>query len=293
MTQHCGYIAILGKPNVGKSTLLNKLLGKKLSITSRKPQTTRHQILGVKTNGDYQMIFVDTPGIHQHNRRAINRLMNKAATSMIHDVDVILFVVDARYWTEEDELVLQKIKDVTCPVILILNKVDMFQDKEALLPKLEELTKKMVFKAIIPLSAIKGTNVEQLEKLIGELLPVNPHLFAAEQITDRRDDFLIAEIIREKIIRIVGQEVPHDVTVQIEAMQKKNDVLHINAIIWVERKGQKIIVIGKKGEKLKEIGTQARIDIEKLLNSKVFLTLWVKIKSGWADDEKLLQGMGY
>jgi len=284
----CGYIAIVGRPNVGKSTLLNRILGEKISITSRKPQTTRHKILGIKTQDHVQAIYVDTPGIHKTLKRAINRRMNKAASSAIHDVDVIVFIVDARIWHEEDELVLNKIRDAKCPVILALNKVDLIKDKQRLLPILEARKEKMNFLSIIPISAARDINIDQLEKLIYKLLPQDVHFFPKDQITDRDDRFRIAEIVREKLIRATGQEVPFGSVVMVESMKLEKQILHIDVVIWVERRGQKNIIIGKKGEKLKNIGTLARLNLEKLFDCKVFLTLWVKVKEGWSDDERML-----
>jgi len=289
----CGYIAIIGRPNVGKSTLLNNVLGLKLSITSRKPQTTRHQILGVKSIDKGQFIYVDTPGIHSGGDKAINRYMNKAATSVIHDVDVLLFLVQALKWTDEDQMVLDKLEHVDAPVILVVNKIDKVEDKNQLLPFLEEINKKYSFANIIPASAKKGTNLEQLEKLILELLPENSPFFDAEQYTDRSIRFLIAEIIREKLTRELGKELPYQTTVEIEKYTEKEKLTEIHALILVETKGQKNIIIGSKGARLKSIGTKARKDIEKLIDQKVFLQLWVKVKAGWSDSESALRSLGY
>lgn len=289
---YCGYVAIIGRPNVGKSTLLNSILGQKLSITSKKPQTTRYQILGIKTEGAIQAIYVDTPGIHKKSKRVVNRLMNRAASTAIYDVDVIVFMMDARFFEEEDEFVLNKLNQVSCPVILALNKVDLIKHKENLLPIIDALSKKRDFFKIIPLSATENINIDALEKTIKSLLPCQPHFFASTQVTDREDRFIIAETIREKIMRVTNREVPYDTAVTIESIRKEKEILHIDAIIWVERRGQKVIVIGKQGEKLKEIGTQARLDLEKKFNCKIFLSLWIRIKKGWSDSEKLLSEMG-
>lgn len=289
----CGYAAILGRPNVGKSTLLNKILKQKISITSHKAQTTRNRILGIKTQENIQTIYVDTPGIHKKTTKMINRFMNKAAKSSIYDVDVIIFIIDAKMWLEEDELILQELKKIKCPVILALNKVDLIKDKKQLLPIIDELSKKMSFEEIIPLSATKNTNIDALEKTVHKHLPEGEFLFHDDQVTDRDDKFFVSEIIREKIIRLVHQEVPYAATVNVESMKMQQNVLHIDAIIWVEKKGQKIIIVGKNGEKLKEIGTKARIDLEKLFGSKVFLSLWVKIKEGWTDDARALSSLGF
>ena len=289
----CGYIAIIGRPNVGKSTLLNRILGVKLSITSRKPQTTRHQILGVKTTHQGQFIYVDTPGIHSGGKKAINRYMNRAASSVIHDVDVLLFLVQALKWTEEDQMVLDKLADVDVPVILVVNKVDKLADKDALLPFLQDIAARRNFHDVIPLSALKGDNVERLEQCILEQLPENPPVFAEDEYTDRSMRFLAAEIIREKLVRELGQELPYQTTVEIESYKDRENITDIHAVILVEAKGQKAIIIGNKGTRLKNIGTRARKDMEKLLGRKVFLQLWVKVKAGWSDNEQALRSLGY
>lgn len=289
----CGYVAIIGRPNVGKSTLLNNILGLKLSITSRKPQTTRHQILGVKTVDEGQFIYVDTPGIHGGGKKAINRYMNRAATSVIHDVDVILFLVQSLKWTEEDQMVLDKLGQAEAPIVLVVNKTDKIEDKNQLLPFLEEMNKKHAFNNIIPISAKKGSNVEALEKIILQLLPENQPLFDEEQYTDRSVRFLAAEIIREKLIRELGKELPYQTTVEIEKYTEKEKLTEIHALILVETKGQKKIIIGNKGARLKSIGTKARIDMEKLIDQKVFLQIWVKVKAGWSDSESALRSLGY
>jgi len=289
----CGYIAIVGRPNVGKSTLLNHMLGVKLSITSRKPQTTRHQILGVKTVDKGQFIFVDTPGIHSGGNRAINRYMNRAASSVIHDVDVILFLVQSLKWTEEDQLVLKKLEQVDVPVVLVVNKVDKVDDKSKLLPFLSEISEKYKFENVMPVSAMRGDNLQQLEDHLLTLLPEKPPFFQDDEFTDRSLRFLTAEIIREKLVRELGNELPYQTTVEIEQYKDEEKITRINALILVETKGQKVIVIGDKGAKLKSIGTKARKDIEELIDRKVFLQLWVKVKSGWSDSEASLRSLGY
>ena len=288
-----GYVAIVGRPNVGKSTLLNHILEQKISITSRKPQTTRHQILGIKTEGKIQTAYVDTPGLHKKAPQAINRYMNRVAHSALQDVDVVIFVVDRIEWNDDDDMVLEKLQNVSCPVMLVVNKVDWIKDKNTLLPHMESLAKKYAFKDIIPISALSGTNVDQLEKLIVEELPLGPHLFPEDQITDRSERFMVAEMIREKVMRQLGQELPYALTVEIEEFKQKGKIWHINALILVEREGQKRIVIGKGGARLKSIGTEARKDIEVLLDSKVMLRIWTKVKSGWADDDRALRSLGY
>ncbi|MBI3187787.1 MAG: GTPase Era [Gammaproteobacteria bacterium] len=289
----CGYIAIIGRPNVGKSTLLNHILGVKLSITSRKPQTTRHQILGVKTGEQAQFIYVDTPGIHGGGKKAINRYMNKAASSVIHDVDVVLFVVRALHWTPEDQRVLELLESVKTPVILVVNKVDMVPEKDQLLPYLQMLGEKFAFHNVLPVSALKGGNIGALEQCIQELLPVNPPVFDEDSYTDRSMRFLAAEIVREKLVRELGKELPYESTVEIEKFDEEGALTEIHALILVESRGQKAIVIGAKGERLKSIGTKARKDLELLTGRKVFLKLWVKVKEGWSDSESALRSLGY
>jgi len=289
----CGYVAIIGRPNMGKSTLLNHMLGLKLSITSRKPQTTRHQILGVKTVENGQFIFVDTPGIHSGGNRAINRYMNRAASSVIHDVDVVLFLVQALKWTDEDQLVLNKLEGVDVPVILLVNKVDRVSDKDKLLPFISEISGKYDFANVIPISATQGDNVQQLENYILTQLPEAPPSFQEDEFTDRSTRFLVAEIIREKLVRELGNELPYQTTVEIEQYKDEEKITRIHALILVETKGQKIIVIGDKGARLKSIGSKARKDIENLIDRKVFLQLWVKVKSGWSDSEASLRSLGY
>ena len=291
----CGYVAIVGRPNVGKSTLLNHILDMKLSITSRKPQTTRHQILGVKTTDNVQTIYVDTPGIHQRSGSAINKYMNRAATSILDDVDVIVFVVQVKKWTDEDQAIVEKLKNVSCPVVLALNKVDKLASKKELLPLISELSSRCEFAEVIPVSALNGDNVEALEKVITPLLPENEKYFPDDQVTDRSMRFLASEIIREKLIRELGQELPYTSTVNIDKYEedKDKDIVHIHATIYVESNGQKAIIIGKKGARLKSIGTIARKDISAMIGSKVYLNLWVKVREGWSNDERALRGLGY
>lgn len=289
----CGYVAIVGRPNVGKSTLLNHILGQKLSITSRKPQTTRHRILGIVTKEKSQTVYVDTPGIHSEERKAINRYMNRAATSALGDVDLVLFVVDGLKWTLDDELVMEKISKVSVPVMLLINKVDTVEDKEALLPRIEELTRQHGFVEVVPVSALRGHNVDRLQELIEARLPFSPPFFREDQITDRSSRFLAAEAIREKVMRQLGDEVPYEMTVEIEEFKQEGKLKRISALILVEREGQKAIVIGDGGQRLKRIGTEARQDMEKLFGGKVMLTLWVKVKGGWSDDERALKSLGY
>jgi len=288
-----GYVAIVGRPNVGKSTLLNRILGQKISITSRKPQTTRHQILGVKTLADIQVIYVDTPGLHKGQQHALNRYMNRAAAGALRDVDLAVIVADRTLWTDEDELVLEKVKQAKCPVILVLNKVDLMTDKEQLLPHIKRVSEKMAFLSLLPLSAIEGENIDALEKIIMQHLPEGIHYFPADQLTDRSERFLASELVREKIMRRLGDEIPYQTTVEIEAFKRDKALLHIRALILVERSGQKKILIGKNGKQLKIIGRDARLDMEKLFDSKVMLSLWIKVRSGWSDSERALRSLGY
>ncbi len=291
--QYCGYVAIVGRPNVGKSTLLNNILGMKLSITSRKPQTTRHQILGVKTTENIQTIYVDTPGIHQRRGTAINKYMNRAATSVLNDVDVILFLVQVKQWTEEDQAIIEKLASVECPVLLVVNKMDKLASKKELLPIISELSERYDFAEIVPVSAMNGMNVDVLEQKISPLLPENTHFYPGDQVTDRSMRFLASEIIREKLIRELGQELPYTSTVDIDKYIEDEDLVRIHATIYVESTGQKAIIIGKKGARLKSIGTAARQDITKLIDTKVYLNLWVKVREGWSNDERALRGLGY
>lgn len=289
----CGYVAIVGRPNVGKSTLLNHILGQKLSITSRKPQTTRHRILGIVTRENTQTVYVDTPGIHGEERKAINRYMNRAATAALKDVDLVLFVVDGLKWSPDDDLVMSKIKESALPVMLVINKVDEVADKEALLPRITELTQQHGFVEVVPVSALRGHNVDRLQELVAARLPASPPFFPEDQITDRSSRFLAAEIVREKVMRQLGDEVPYEITVEIEEFKQEGKLKRISALILVERDGQKAIVIGDGGQRLKRIGMDARIDMEKLFGGKVMLSLWVKVKGGWSDDERALKSLGY
>lgn len=289
----CGYVAIVGRPNVGKSTLLNHILGQKLAITSRKPQTTRHAMLGIKTEGNIQAIYVDTPGLHKDSEKALNRYMNKAASNALRDVDVVVFVVDRNRWTDEDQLVLDKVKYLKVPVIVAVNKIDRLEDKKELLPHLEWLSEQLPDAQIVPVSSLYAQNLEPLERLIGDYLPENEHFYPEDQITDKSSRFLAAEIVREKITRQLGAELPYQVNVEVEQFKQEGAILHIHALILVEREGQKKILIGDKGERIKRIGQEARIDMELLFGSKVMLNLWVKVKRGWSDDERAMRSLGY
>jgi len=293
--QHCGFVAIVGRPNVGKSTLLNQLLGQKISITSRKPQTTRHRIMGVETEGDYQAIFVDTPGLHIEEKRAINRLMNRAANSSLSDVNLVLFLVDGTHWTADDEMVFNKLNKSNFPVVLCINKVDNVKDRNDVMLHMQKLSEKMEFVDVVPISAKHDTNIDVLRNHVREHLPIATHHFPEEYVTDRSQRFMASEIVREKLMRFTGDELPYSVTVEIERFDynPETDGFHINALILVERSGQKKMVIGKGGEKIKTIGREARLDMEALFERKVYLETWVKVKSGWADDERALRSLGY
>ncbi|MDM8568125.1 GTPase Era [Thiotrichales bacterium HSG1] len=290
---HCGYVAIIGRPNVGKSTLLNHFIGQKLCITSRKPQTTRHSLLGIKTKNNNQIIYIDTPGLHNFTRNAMNRYLNRAAINSINGVDVIVWIVEVLQWTDEDSYVLKTLTANSVPTILAVNKVDKISNKNILLPYLQEVTAKYNFIEVFPISALKNQNLDRLETRIITLLPKGILLFPEDQITDRSERFLCAEIIREKLVRRLGAELPYRLTVQVEHFKTYRNVNHISALIWVETEGQKGIIIGKKGKILKSIGTESRTDMEAWLDHKVYLQLWVKVKRGWCDSERALQQLGY
>ena len=289
----CGYVAVVGRPNVGKSTLVNHILGQKLAITSRKPQTTRHNMLGIKTEGAVQAVYVDTPGLHMGGKTALNRYMNRSALTALKDIDVAIFVVDRMRWTEEDEIVFERIQYLTCPLIIAVNKADRLEDKGQLLAHLEWLATKLPNAQIVPISALHGHNLETLEALVGDCLPESEHFFPEDQITDRSSRFLAAELVREKIMRQLGAELPYQITVEIEEFKQDGRILHIHALILVERDGQKRIIIGDKGERIKRIGQEARKDMETMFGSKIMLNLWVKVKCGWSDDERALRSLGF
>ena len=293
LSTHTGYVALLGRPNVGKSTLLNRLIAHKISITSPKPQTTRHTILGIRTLASTQIVYVDTPGLHLNARRAMNRYMNRAAASVLSYVDGVVMLIEALRWTEEDEAVLERLQEFTGPVILAVNKVDRITAKSQLLPFLQSLEGKRNFAEIVPLSARTGVNVDTLERLIAGLLPAGAFIFAPDQITTASERFLAAELIREKLTRQLRQELPYALTVEIETFKEQDQLVHIGAVIWVERSSQKGIVIGEQGSVLKAVGQQARQEMEKLFQRKVFLETWVKVREGWSDDNRALRSFGY
>ena len=291
--QKFGFVAIIGRPNVGKSTLMNHILGQKVSITSRRPQTTRNRVLGIDTEGVYQTVYVDTPGLHREEKRAINRLMNRAAESALGDVELILLVVDATQWTDDDEMVFSKIENARVPVVLVINKIDKLHDKATLLPLIERLGARIKFKEIVPVSAAHGTNLDSLKEIVRNSLPDGEHCFDDDSITDRSSRFMAAELIREKLMRQMGDELPYSTTVEIQDFKEEPNILNIHAVILVERLGQKKMVIGAGGSRIKKIGTDARIDMEKMFDKKVFLSIFVKVKTGWADDERALKSLGY
>lgn len=290
---HFGFVAIIGRPNVGKSTLMNHLIGQKISITSRKPQTTRNRVMGIDTDGDYQVVYVDTPGLHREEKRAINHLMNRAAESALGDVELVLMVIDPNRWTDDDEMAFHRVKQSGAPVVLVINKVDTIADKETLLPLIDRLSKSITFKDIVPVSALRGTNLHILKQLIHDALPEGDHMFPDDSITDRSSRFLAAEIVREKLMRQMGDELPYESTVEIEEFKEEEKLLRISAAILVERDGQKKMVVGAGGSRIKMIGTEARKDMEKLFDNKVFLRLFVKVKAGWSDDARALKSLGY
>ncbi len=289
----CGYVTILGRPNVGKSTLLNRLIGQKISITSSKPQTTRHRILGINTRDEAQLVYIDTPGLHRGGRRAMNRAMNRAATGALDEADVAVFVVEALVWKDEDEDVLGLVKAAGVPAVLVVNKVDRVDDKTRLLPFIETMRARHDFAGIVPVSASKGLQVAELENVLVGLLPEAPALFPADQITDRSERFLAAELVREQLMRRLGQELPYAITVEIENYEEEDGLARIAALIWVERDAHKAIVIGRGGQMLKKIGHDARLQMEHMLGMRVFLQLWVKVKGNWSDDERALRAFGY
>lgn len=292
-SRRAGYAALLGRPNVGKSTLLNRLIGQKISITAPKPQTTRHVILGIQTLPEAQIVYVDTPGLHRQAKRAMNRYLNRAAASVLGYVDVVVFLIEAPRWTEEDGDVLERLRDFPGPVVLAANKVDRIPDKRRLLPFIEQISAKRPFADVVPLAALKGDNVESLQNAIIRCLPVGDALFPEDQITTANERFMAAELVREKLIRLLRDEVPYSLTVEIERFVEDERLTRIGAVIWVEREAQKGIVIGEGGARLREAGRQAREALERLLDRKVFLETWVKVREGWSDDERALHSLGY
>jgi len=288
-----GFVAVIGRPNVGKSTIINEFMGQKLTITSPKPQTTRHRIHAIDTTKDHQIVFVDTPGIHISRKKAINSYMNRAASSSLKDVDVILWLVEAGLWTKEDDRVLEHVSSLDCPVILVINKIDKLKHPDMLLPYLQDMSVKYNADEVYPLSAFKKNDVSKLKSMILKYLPVQSMIFDPDFITDRSEKFIVAEFIREKLMRHLSDELPYDLTVEIEKYELDGELQRVSAKIFVDKTSQKNIVIGKNGEMLKRIGTEARKSIEGFLEKKVFLQLWVKVSAGWSDDKKSLSSLGY
>lgn len=287
----CGHVAIIGRPNVGKSTLLNHLVRQKISITSRKPQTTRNRILGISTTETTQCLYVDTPGLDRRHGKAINHVMNDTVMAVVNEVDVIVLVIERLLWREEDETVLGALRHARAPVLLVINKVDQIEDKSRLLPHIKRLAGLHEFVEIIPISALGGHNLELLDKQVCALLPESPFLFPADQITDASSRFLAAELIREKITRQLGDELPYEVMVEIEKFSREDGILHINGLILVDKRSQKRILIGSGGKRLKQIGSAARKDMEQAFESKVMLELWVKVRSGHMNEARALKSL--
>ena len=288
----CGYIAIVGRPNVGKSTLMNKLVGAKVSITSRKAQTTRHRITGIQTHDDAQYVYIDTPGFQTRHSNALNKTLNRTVTTTLTAADVVLFVVEAGHFGDADAKVLSLLPS-TVPAILVINKADHVKDKAILMKFAQEVAQKFDFAAIVPVSAKQGFQLDRLEGEIRQHLPEGERIFDDDDITDRSEKFLAAEIVREKVFRFVGDELPYTSTVIIEQFEQEGNLRRVFAAILVGRDAHKAMLIGQKGARLKEISTQARLDMEKLFGSKVYLEIWVKVKSGWADNEASLRAYGY
>jgi GTPase len=287
-----GYVAFVGRPNVGKSTLINRILGQKLVATSRKAQTTRHRILGVYTKDCAQLALIDLPGIHARRSHKLNALLNKTARAALDDADVLALLVDAGKWTEEDDLVIEAVATSKKPKILLLNKIDLIKNRDELLPLIDSLSKKADFAAVVPLSAEKGINIEEVLNVFTQHLPEAPFMFSEDDLTDRSINFLCSEFIREKVHRLTGQEIPYATAIKIDSYQDEGDRVTIHAVIWVDRPSQKKIVIGKQGALIKRIGTEARIEIEKLIEKKVNLQLWVKVKSDWQNSDRDLLELG-
>lgn len=293
MPQHCGYVALIGRPNVGKSTLLNRFLGQKLSATAHKPQTTRHRIIGIHSEADTQILFVDTPGLHRGGKTALNRVLNKTATSAITDADCVLMLIEGTRFPDEDTQLLERLKNVDVPVILVVNKVDLIKPKSRLLPFLTKLSEYTWVHSVVPVSAKSGNNLDVLLDLITKCMPENEFVFPADQLTDKSERFLAAEMVREQLTRLLDQELPYALSVEIERFEAIDERYEIDVLIWVERENQKRIVIGKAGSQLKMVGTRARAAMQSLFERPVRLQTWVKVKQGWADDEKALRSLGY
>lgn len=288
-----GFVALVGRPNVGKSTLLNALVGQKVSIVSPKPQTTRHRIAGILTQPGWQAVFLDTPGLNTRKSSGLNRAMNRAALGSLAEADLLFLVVDATRWTDEDETALARVRDSGTPTVLVLNKADRVQPRQRLLPQIERLAALHSFVEIVPLSALTGDNLDRLVALLPARLPEGEPLYADDQVTDRSERFMVAEIVREKLTLVLREELPYGLTVEIERWEEEDGRLTIGAVIWVEREGQRRIVIGEGGQMLKEVGGAARLDINRLLDRRIHLELWVKVRDNWADNEAALRNFGY
>lgn len=289
---HAGFAALVGRPNVGKSTLLNALVGQKVSIVTPRPQTTRHRVLGLVNLPDAQIAFVDTPGLHHGGKRALNRAMNRTASSALADADLVVLVVEAPRYTDEDELALQRIRDAGRPALLAVNKVDQVSPRELLLPYISQMAQRHPFLEIVPISALKDDNLDLLKRVIAQHLPVSPQLFDQADVTDRDLKFRIAEMIREKLTLELNQEVPYGIAVEVERMEREEGRLMVSAVIWVDREGQKPIVIGPKGARLKRVGTAARHELNVITGERMHLELWVKVREDWADNAQALRALG-
>jgi GTP-binding protein Era len=288
-----GFVALIGRPNVGKSTLLNRLVGRKLSITSQRPQTTRHRILGIKTTPQAQVIYIDSPGLHHAGDSLMNRYLNRTALASLAGADCIVLVIEGGGWRPEDERVLAAARAQHQPVILAINKADRLKNRSRLLPLIEASRQRLDFAAIVPVSARTGLNLGDLEQAVLSHLPQHPAYFAPDQVGDRSERFMAAELVREQVFRGFGQEVPYGTAVEIEQFQREPGLLRVTAVIWTEKEGQKAILIGKGGVRMKEIGKRARLEMERLFGVKVYLELWVKVGKGWSGDERILQRLGY
>ena len=293
-TFRCGFVAVVGRPNVGKSTLVNALVGHKVSIVTSRPQTTRQRVVGVSTGAKAQLLFVDTPGMHRRERRALNRMMNRSAQASLADADVVLLVVEAGRWTEEDEDALERARAAGRPLVLALNKIDRVRPREAALALLQEADGRGEFLAIVPMSAERGENLESLRRVLEEAVPEGPALFPADQWSNRDERFHIAEVVREKLMRRLREELPYGLAVEIERLgESEQGRLEVGAVVWVEREAHKAIVIGKGGEMLKAVGQAARLELKARFNRPVHLELWVKVREGWTDRDADLKRLGY
>ena len=290
---YCGVVSIAGRPNVGKSTLLNRLIGQKLSITAHKPQTTRHSILGIHTDEERQVIYVDTPGIHVTGRHKLNQVLNRTASSSLHDVDVVILLVQAMVWNDDDQRAFDLVSNCGVPFFMAINKIDTIKHKKDLLPFLTKIPRHEQLREVFLVSARKGAGIGALTDAVHQLIPEAPWRYGEDELTDRSSRFLAAEAVREQLTRLLSAELPYALSVEIETFEESADLLRIGAVIWVDKNSQKSIVIGKGGSQLKEVGTRARATLETLFGNKVFLQLWVRVKEGWADDERALRSLGY